>query len=129
MFLQCCLVINQVKMAIGTAKQLEETAHEAARSKPFTRIRGQPSRKARKNLEAEASEVAMGTDVSCNWSGDFGLSAEAVGAEKHQEETGRAHSEPTQPDTCDSQITKDTTAFEREKMAALHEKSRENRCI
>ena len=54
---------QQDKMAIRTAKQLEETAYEAVRAKPFTKIRGQPSRKARKNLEAEACELAMDAEV------------------------------------------------------------------
>ncbi len=50
---------KQDRMTIRKAKQLEETAYEAERAKLFTKIRGQPSRKARKKLEAEACEVAM----------------------------------------------------------------------
>ncbi len=65
-------------------KQLEETVYEAVRSKPFTKIRGQPSRKARKKLEAEACKVAMNADVSYPWAGDFGLLAELVGAVKYK---------------------------------------------
>ncbi len=78
-------------MAIRTAKQLEETAYEAIWAKPFTKIRGQPSRKARKNLEAEACEVAMDADVSYPWAVDYGLLAKVIGATKYVEETGQKY--------------------------------------
>ena len=117
---------QQDKMTIRTAKQLEEKAYEAVRSKPFTKIRGQPSRKARKNLEAEACEVAMDADVSYSWAGDYGLLAKVIGATKYAEETGQKYIQPTQPETYDSNITKDTPAYEREMLVAKNEEAREN---
>ena len=95
---------QQDKMAIWTAKQLEETAYEAVRAKPFTKIRGQPSRKARKNLEAEACEVAMGADVSYPWEGNYILLAKVIGADKSKEETGQKYIQPTQPKTYERNV-------------------------
>ncbi len=78
-------------------------AYEAVWAKPFTKIRGQPSKKAQKNLEAEACEVAMDADVSY-----YGLLAKVVGAVKYKEEKGQECRQPIQPETYDSKITKDT---------------------
>ena len=113
-------------MGVRTAKQLEETAQEAVRAKPFSKIRGKPSRKARKNLENEAAEVAMDAEVSCPWTGNFGPLAEAAGAEKHKEETGLVHEKPVQPPTHDPKITKDAPMHQREMMVALNEEASEN---
>ncbi len=105
-------------MAIWTTKQLEEMAYEAVRAKPFTKIRGLPSGKVRKSLEAEACKVAMDADVSYPWAGDFVLLDKVVGAVKYKEETGQEYSQPTQPETYDSKITKDTPTHEHEMMVA-----------
>ncbi len=111
-------------MAVRTAKQLEETAYEAVRAKPFTKINGQPSWKAQKNLETEACKVAMDADVSYPWAGDFGLLAKVVGAVKYKEEMGQDYSQPTQTETYESKITKDTPTHERAMIVALNEEAR-----
>ncbi len=95
-------------MAIQTEKQLEETAYEVFRTKSFTKIMGQPSRNAQKNLQTVACEVTMDADVSYLWAGDYGLLAKAAGAVKYKEETRQEYSQPTQPETYDAKITKDT---------------------
>ncbi len=68
----------------------------------------------------------MDADVSYPWAGDYGLLDKVIGADKYKEETGQKYTQPTQPETYDSNITKDTPTHQREMMVARNEETREN---
>ena len=100
----------------STARSAETMAFENARSTPFTRIHGRPSRSDYEILKQEAASIASEVeDITHDWSRDagtgdeYGLLAEILGVDEYDHQTGiSTYVEATEPATYDGTID-DTT--------------------
>ncbi len=76
----------------STAKQAKTTAYENVRSKPFTRVHGQPTQSNYKTLKSEASALASKVeDITYSWSknatDNYGLLGDILGIDEYDELT------------------------------------------
>ena len=62
---------------------LERQVYEDIRASPFTRIHGRPTWRAKEKLMKEAKGPALKQRVSYDWSGQYGLLPEIIGAARY----------------------------------------------
>ena len=60
---------------------LEKQTYEEIRAKPFKRIHGLPSWRAKEQLVKDCRGPALACRVSYDWAGNYGLLAEIIGAQ------------------------------------------------
>ena len=103
----------------STEKQAKVTAHKTARSYPFTRIHGRPTRRYFDRLKEEASSLACKVeDITYQWSknatGEYSLLAAIIGAYEYNHLTGiNSYTVPNEPAAYDTTITNATATHER----------------
>ena len=62
---------------------LEKQIYEDVRAEPYTRIHGRPSWSDKERLIKESKVHALRNKVSYDWSGQYGLLAEIIGAARY----------------------------------------------
>jgi hypothetical protein len=106
-------------MMPSTAKESKATAYKTARSHPFTRIHGRPTRQDFNTLKEEGSLLACKVeDITYPWSrnatGEYDLLADIIGADKYNHLTGiDSYTVPNEPAAYDTTITNATSTQER----------------
>ena len=106
---------------LSTAKQAKATAHETARSNPFTRIHGRPTRQDFDTLKEEASFLEWEVeDITYSWSrnttGEYGLLADIIGADEYNHLTViNTYTVPNEPAAYNRTITNATATHERKR--------------
>ena len=105
----------------------EQSAYEAIRAAPFTKIQGRPTRRCRDDLEEEAKIALCGAKVpGFEWAGEFGLLGELMNAANYTTLSGETYVEETEPKPFDPSITTGTSDFQVKKKCAVWDQKRES---
>ena len=70
--------LEKFKEIMTSYHDLEKATYDEIRAKPFTRIHGRPSWRAKERLIKDSRGPALTCRVSYDWSGPYGLLAEIV---------------------------------------------------
>jgi len=106
----------------STGKQVETTAFESVRAKPFTRVHRRPTQRDDKILKEEAcAPVSEVEDITYVWSknltDNYGLLADIMGVDKYDDLTGiGTYVIPNEPESYDPNITNITPTHTRKRM-------------
>ena len=71
-------------MNISTTKQSEKAIYNKVRAKPFTRIYYRPTHRDYKNQKQECTNLALDQEFTYEWSAEYGIMSDIVGAEEYK---------------------------------------------